>query len=268
MGLATLFGARPQGWFIPYRYADTVTEPAGYPALEPVFDAARPEMEAFLATIDGLADALQAIGPDTPPQPRWNQGWFPRLDGAAAYAMVRTRRPARIIEIGSGHSTRFMARAVADGNLDTQITAIDPAPRAVISNLGVTHVGSTLHGADAAVFEALGPGDFLFVDSSHILMPGTDVDYLLNTVWPSLPSGTVVHIHDMLLPDGYPAAWSWRGYNEQSAVAPLLISGAAKLLFASHYAVTRMKASVDATVLGALPLIDGALETSLWVEKS
>lgn len=268
MGLATLFGARPQGWFIPYRYADTVIEPAGYPALEPVFAAARPEMEAFLTAIDGFADDLQAIGPDTPPQPRWNQGWFPRLDGAAAYTMVRTRRPGRIVEIGSGHSTRFMARAAADGDLETQITAIDPAPRAAISDLGVTHIASTLQGADTAVFASLAPGDFLFIDSSHILMPGTDVDYLLNTVWPSLPAGTVVHIHDMLLPDGYPAGWSWRGYNEQSGVAPLITSGSAKLLFASHYAASRLAASVEATVLGQLPLIDGALETSLWIEKS
>ena len=268
MGLSTLSGGRAQGWFIPYRYADTVTEPAGYPAVEVVFSAARPEMETFLAAIDGFADALQAIGPDAPPQPRWNQGWFPRLDGAAAYAMVRTRRPARIIEIGSGHSTRFMARAVSDGKLDTQITAIDPAPRAAIADLGVTHIAATLHDADTSVFAALAPGDILFIDSSHILMPGTDVDYLLNTVWPTLPPGVVVHIHDMLLPDGYPAAWSWRGYNEQSAVAPLMNSGDAKLLFASHYAASRMAESVAATVVGRLPLIDGALETSLWIEKS
>jgi len=268
MGLSTLFGARPQGWFIPYRYADTVTEPAGYPALEVVFSAARPDMETFLAALDGFADALQAIGPDTPPQPRWNQGWFPRLDGAAAYTMVRIGRPARIIEIGSGHSTRFMARAVADGKLDTQITAIDPAPRAAIADLGVTHIAATLHDVDTSVFAALAPGDILFIDSSHILMPGTDVDYLLNTVWPALPPGVVVHIHDMLLPDGYPAAWSWRGYNEQSAVAPLMNSGDAKLLFASHYAASRMAESVATTVVGRLPLIDGALETSLWIEKS
>jgi predicted O-methyltransferase YrrM len=278
MGLATLFGIRPQGWFIPYRYADTVAQPAVYSALEPLFAAAEQAFAAVLADIDGYAAELEAIGPASsshvPPQPRWNQGWFPRLDAAAAYAMVRTRKPARIVEIGSGHSTRFMARAVADGALGTDIVAIDPAPRAAIADLGVRHVAATLHDADTlpgdegSAIAALGPGDILFIDSSHILMPGTDVDYLLNNVWPSLAAGVVVHIHDMLLPDGYPAAWTWRGYNEQSAVAPLLTGGAAKLLFAAHYAATRMTAAVDATVLGRLPLIDGAIETSLWIEKS
>ena len=51
--------------------------------------------------------------------------------------MVRSTRPQRIVEVGSGHSTRFMARAVADGGLDTRITAIDPKPRAAICGLNV-----------------------------------------------------------------------------------------------------------------------------------
>jgi predicted O-methyltransferase YrrM len=268
MGLSTLLGARPQGWFIPYRYADTVTEPAAYPALERLFKDAEPAIAAMLSALDGFAAELETIGRDKPPQPRWDQGWFPRLDGAAAYTMVRTRKPARIVEIGSGHSTRFMARAVADGGFTTDIVAIDPAPRAAIAELGVRHVAATLHDADPSVIAALGPGDILFIDSSHILMPGTDVDHLLNDVWPSLPAGVLVHIHDMLLPDGYPEIWSWRGYNEQSAIAPLLTGGAANLLFASHYAATRMTAAVDATVAARLPLIDGAIETSLWIEKN
>lgn len=276
MGLSTLLGCRPQGWFIPYRYAAAVAEPAAYPALEAYFADAEPEMSDFLAAIDGFAADLDAIGagsasaakPPAQPAPRWDQGWFPRLDAAAAYTMVRRQKPSRIVEIGSGHSTRFMARAIADGGLATDMVAIDPAPRADIAGLGLRHVAATLHDADPSAIAALGAGDILFIDSSHILMPGTDVDYLLNTVWPSLPAGVLVHIHDMLLPDGYPDIWSWRGYNEQSAVAPLLTGGAAKPLFASHYAATRMAATVAATVAARLPLIAGAVETSLWIEKN
>src|SRR5204863_425837 len=72
-----------------------------------------------------------------PPAPRWDQDWFPRLDAAAAYTMVRTLGPKRIVEVGCGHSTRFMARAVADGRLATSIIAIDPAPRAKLEGLNV-----------------------------------------------------------------------------------------------------------------------------------
>ena len=71
----------------------------------------------------------------------------------------------------------------------------------------------------------LAPGDVLSIDSSHILMPGTDVDILLNRVLPALPAGVLVHIHDVFLPDDYPPAWSWRGYNEQLGVAALVQGG-------------------------------------------
>ena len=63
------------------------------------------------------ADEFRAIGDAPPPEPRWDQDWFPRLDAAALYVFVREARPRGIVEIGSGHSTRFMARAVRDGGL-------------------------------------------------------------------------------------------------------------------------------------------------------
>lgn len=268
MGLGTLFGVRRRGWFVPHRYASSVTAPDSYPELEPLFAAARPVFDAVLDAVDSYAAELEAIGPDDPPQPRWNQSWFPRLDAAAAYALVRARKPARIVEVGSGHSTRFMARAIADGRLATRVTAIDPAPRAVIGALDIAHVAATVQDAPRAPFAALEDGDILFIDSSHIAMPGSDVDLLLNRIWPALPAGVLVHIHDILLPDGYPPEWDWRGYNEQQAVAPLLTGRGAKLVFSSRYAVTRMADRVDRTVAGRLPIPDGAMETSLWLEKA
>ena len=48
MGLATVLCCKRLGWFIPYRYADTVSDPDGYPALEPFFKAAEPNFENFL----------------------------------------------------------------------------------------------------------------------------------------------------------------------------------------------------------------------------
>jgi predicted O-methyltransferase YrrM len=263
-GLLTVLGLARRGFFIPYRYADGVTA-EGYPALEPVFAAAEPAMRAVLDEIARRRDALRALegGPE---RARWSQDWFPRLDAAAAYALVRRERPARIVEVGSGHSTRFMARAVADGGLPTAITCIDPAPRAAIAALHLTQFPAVLAEADPAVFAALGPGDVLFIDSSHIAMPGTDVDRLVLDVLPRLPAGVLLHVHDILLPDAYPPAWAWRGYNEQTVVGALLGGGGWEILFASHYAATRLAPEVTAAV-GDLPLVPGACETSLWLRK-
>src|SRR5687768_4660881 len=131
MGLSTVLGLKPRGFFIPYRYAESVI-PLDYPALAPLFEAARPRFQLLLAEIDALSVDLRAIALGEGPA-RFDQDWFPRLDAASAYTMVRRHKPRRIVEIGSGHSTRFLSRAVQDGGLATEIVCVDPAPRADLS---------------------------------------------------------------------------------------------------------------------------------------
>jgi hypothetical protein len=265
LGLATILGLARRGFFIPYRYAGSV-QPIGYPALEPLFRAAEPTFRAVLSQIEGYApDLMRLVGGPGPE--RFDQDWFPRLDAAAAYAITRTGKPSRIVEIGSGHSTRFIARAVADGGIATEIVAIDPAPRAALAGLGVRHEAALLSRADTALFTALGPGDILFVDSSHVAMPGTDVDRIVNDVLPRLPAGLLLHVHDILLPDAYPADWAWRAYNEQSLLGSLLQGGGYELLFSSHWVASRRPDWLASGIVGRLPIVPGARETSLWLRK-
>ena len=221
-------------------------------------------MVSFLSSIEEYAADLEAIGAGPPPAPRWNQDWFPRLDAAAAYAVVRATRPRRIVEVGCGHSTRFMARAAADGGLDTRITAIDPQPRASLAGLDIEWLQSPVQRVPA--FPALGEGDILFIDSSHKLTPGSDVEFLLNAVLPMIPSGVRVHFHDIFIPDDYPAHWAWRRYNEQAAVASLLERNVFTVQFASHALVTRSAEDLP-PVVAKLPLVPGAIESSLWLTK-
>jgi hypothetical protein len=267
LGLPTVLGLKPRGYFIPYRHAaEGTVARAAYPALAPLFAAAEPAFADLLDAVDGFAPELGRIAAGEGPA-RFDQDWFPRLDAAAAYATVRRRRPARIVEVGSGHSTRFLARAVADGGLATAITCIDPNPRARLAGLAVAHVPRLLAEADPALLAGLEPGDVLFVDSSHVAMPGSDVDRLFLDVLPRLAPGVLIHVHDVFLPDAYPEAWAWRGYNEQLVVGALLQGGAFEILFASRYAATRMAGRVASGVLGGLPLVPGALESSLWLRK-
>jgi hypothetical protein len=267
-GLPTVLGLAERGFFIPCRYAALAAkvEP-GYPALEPVFRAAEPAFAGLLERIEAHAAALTAIGALPPPQPRWRQQWFPRLDGAAAYTLIRDRKPRRIVEVGCGHSTRFFARAVADGGFASDLVAIDPAPRAAIESLAVRLIRTPLQRADPRLFSGLAAGDVVSIDSSHILMPGTDVDVVLNRVLPALPAGVLVQVHDIFLPDGYPQSWAWRGYNEQLAVAALIQGGGYSLLWSSRYAATRMAQRLRDHVVARLELPEGAFEASLWLEK-
>ena len=268
LGLPTVLGMTPRGFFIPYRYRKQI--PRARPAYAPVRRLFQQHHEVFLdllASIDTFAGDLLRIGGEPPPAPRWSQDWFPRLDAAAAYTVTRRARPPRILEIGAGHSTRFFARAVADGEMNTMITAIDPAPRARLDGLDVRLINKTVERAGDRPFMDLDNGDILSIDSSHILMPGTDVDILLNRVLPNLPAGVLVHLHDIFLPDDYPEEWTWRGYNEQLALAALLLGGEWQVLWSSRYAISRMTAAVSRTMVNRLILPPGAFESSLWLEK-
>ncbi|MCW0234691.1 MAG: class I SAM-dependent methyltransferase [Ferrovibrio sp.] len=269
MGLQTLFGLRRQGFFIPYRYADSVApiQPV-YAALAERFAAAEPVFLDLLRGAEDYGDALLAIAKEggAAPSPKFDQGWFPTLDAVAAYTLVRQYGPRRIVEVGSGHSTRFLARAVKDAGLPTEITAIDPQPRAAIQGLPVRFHQAIMQTADASLFAELQPGDILFIDSSHILMPGTDVDWLFNRVLPQLPHGVLIHIHDIFLPDDYPQDWAWRGYNEQQAIGPLL-TGGFQPVFSSHYALTRLVRAVSDSIVGRLPHVAEARPASLWLVK-
>jgi predicted O-methyltransferase YrrM len=262
LGLPTVLSLTPRGWFIPHRYAPLLPPPGAQPpyaAIEALFESKVAAFEAVIALIDTHETALQGM------HSLLDQAWFPSLDAAVAYALMRDRKPQHLVEVGSGHSTRVLAKAL--GGLG-EILAIDPAPRADIAGLpGVQVVPSTVQSAPQQLFDRLGRGDVLFIDSSHILMPGSDVDLLLNRVLPRLPAGVIVHIHDIFLPFDYPPVWGWRAYNEQQGVLPLMATGAYAPLFSSVWARQRLGERLAQSVVARLPMPQEAMSTSLWLEK-
>jgi Methyltransferase domain len=258
------------GFFIPYPHAAGAV-PAAYPGLRPLFAAAEVAFREGVAAIETHTAGLERIvrgGPGLVGErpARFEQEWFPGLDAAAAYAMVRQARPRRIIEIGSGHSTRFLAQAIVDGGFATDLACIDPQPRAPLAGLPLRHAARLFGPADALAAAELKTGDILFVDSSHVAMPGTDVDRLLLDVLPRLRDGVLVHFHDIFLPDAYPGAWARRGYNEQISVGALMLGGGYKPIFASHY-IIHYTDLLAGTVVERLPRAPGGFQASLWLRK-
>ena len=109
-----------RGFFIPYRYADQVPRARRAAALRGARAALRRRRADILRaprTHGHLCRGAAAIGARPPPEPRWNQDWFPRLDAAAAYVLVRDARPrphrrGRLRPFDALHG-----RAVRDGGL-------------------------------------------------------------------------------------------------------------------------------------------------------
>ncbi len=130
-------------------------------------------------------------------------------DAHLAYAMVRHLRPAQVLELGSGYSTLVMAMAcesnAAEGARATY-TAYDPYPTRLLDDppAGLTaYHALPAQEVPLAEFAALGTGDVLFVDTSHTVKLGGDVNRVVLDVLPRLAPGVHVHFHDIWLPFEY-----------------------------------------------------------------
>jgi len=150
-----------------------------------------------------------------PSNPAWefhyNNGWFESVDAEVAYAMVRHFKPKRIIEIGSGFSTRVLAKAVRQNDeqygFQCELTSIEPYPDKILKSgvPGVTKlIEKTVQEVELDTFLSLGDRDILFIDSSHVVRVGSDCIYEYLDILPRLQKGVVVHIHDIFLPSDYP----------------------------------------------------------------
>jgi SAM-dependent methyltransferase/predicted O-methyltransferase YrrM len=167
------------------------------------------------------------------------------LDAWILQAMLRHLRPTRMIEVGSGYSSLLTAkvnRDFLDGQM--QFTCIEPYPRDFllegvpgISDLRIEEVQDT----PLQVFEELGDGDVLFVDTSHTVKTGGEVPWLFSQVMPRLNPGVVVHIHDIFLPGDYPKRWvleEGRNWNEIYLVESFLaFNSGFEVLFGAQWMI-------------------------------
>lgn len=128
---------------------------------------------------------------------------------AATHSVIRKLRPRRVIEIGSGFSSRVIAAALRMNEKDSgeraEYTVVDPFPGKSLERL--PGVGNLLRQRvellETDLFRTLGENDVLFVDSGHTVRAGSDVNFLVLDVLPVLNPGVVVHFHDIPLPYEY-----------------------------------------------------------------
>jgi hypothetical protein len=166
-----------------------------------------------------------AVHDAAPDEPRWVNGFLPGLDGAALYSLIASDAPATYLEVGSGNSTLFARRAVRDHAVSTRIVSIDPMPRAEIDAICDEVIRRPLEDVDLSVFDDLRAGDVVFVDNSHRVFTNSDATVVFLEVLPRLVPGVHLHVHDIFLPEDYPAAWNDRFYSEQYLLAAFLLGG-------------------------------------------
>jgi predicted O-methyltransferase YrrM len=197
-----------------------------HPELERIIASGAETYRTSLETIADYRDSLLRIElhAQDSRDPSWENEWLPPLDGAALYAFIRSRSPARYMEIGSGNSTKFAARARRDGELQTRIVSIDPRPRAEIDELCDRVLRVPLEAADISLFQDLSDGDVVFFDGSHRTFMNSDATVFFLELLPALASGVLVGVHDVFLPYDYPREFADRYYSEQYLLAAHLIA--------------------------------------------
>lgn len=164
-----------------------------------------------------------------------NSYFFPP-DSDVLYVMIREHRPARIVEIGSGNSTRIIRQAIRDGGLCTRLVSIDPRPRTSVLGYADEIWQHEVQRVPAEqLADELTKDDVLFIDSSHSVAVGNDCVYELLQLLPKLRSGVIVHVHDVSLPWDYP--WTWLSQEPSVATWSEQYLLQALLMFTSRFQV-------------------------------
>ena len=138
-----------------------------------------------------------------------NNRLFDGTDALVAYCMVRHFQPRLIIEVGGGFSSLILGEAAVKNN-DATMICIEPFPADFLRQ-GCPGLHSLIEkkveDIDLEFFSQLDSGDILFIDSSHTVKIGGDVNYLFLEVLPRLKPGVIVHVHDIFLPFDYRRDW-------------------------------------------------------------
>jgi predicted O-methyltransferase YrrM len=202
-------------------------------------------LEAFATRYRAEYERFPRRGTGRPHEYFLANSMFIGIDGCALYAMVRHFKPRRIVEVGSGFSTLVSAQALLanrrESGLAAELIAVEPEPRLSLRDLpGLTRlVTARVQDLELSFFADLEDRDILFLDSSHVLAIGSDVQRLFLEVLPRLNPGVLVHVHDVFLPGEYPRHWIFRNrwfWNEQYLLqAFLCFNDRFRVLYAGSY---------------------------------
>lgn len=195
-------------------------------------------------------------------------------DGSVLHAMLRAYQPKRVIEVGSGYSSACAVDTIdrfLDGRVD--VTFVEPYPKLLIDLLGAeTAKRFAIHAtgvqqADLDLFRSLESGDFLFIDSTHVMKTGSDVCHELFTILPVLKPGVFIHFHDIFWPFEYGKNWVLeqnRSWNEIYGLrAFLMYNEAFEVFFFNDYFVKTCRDIVQKDYPAMLKNSGG----SIWLRK-
>lgn len=142
-------------------------------------------------------------------------------DGIFYYFVLRSIEPRKVIEVGSGYTSALLMDVNEKYfSSDVQMYFIEPYTdrlrRLLRKTDNVYILENKLQDVELEIFESLKAGDILFIDSTHVVKTGSDVNYIFSKILPALQQGVYIHFHDVFYPFEYPRDWvmTGRAWNE------------------------------------------------------
>ncbi len=245
-----------------------------------------PEGEDF--TIDtqeilSTLDSLSRFYVDLPFSAKKIEGWryfydnvaFSYGDAVIYFCQLKKLRPRRVVEVGSGFSScllmdvndRFFGGSI-------EVSFIDPYPIALRKLLAIDDpyldkiIPSKIQDIPTSFFKQLQRDDILFIDSSHVVKTGSDVNDYMFRIFPALAEGVTVHIHDIPYPFEYGPAWvdqENRSWNEAYLLhAFLQYNKEFKVTYFNHFVYRRYPELLKEK----MPICLSNCGASIWLRRS
>jgi len=231
-----------------------------------------------LKVLDGMFEMARTV--DIPVEPaegrRYysNNNWYAELDGLVLHFMIRTLKPRRILEVGSGFSSA-MTLDTNERYFDNSIecTFIEPYPEDRLNGLLRPNDNSrvivdNLENVDLKIFDTLESGDFLMIDSSHVSKCDSDVNHIFFEILPRIKSGVHIHFHDIFFPFEYPQDWIYEmlSWTECYMLRAFLMNNADyRINFFWHMMLHRHGALIKDKLAGYMRNQGGS---NIWLQKT
>ncbi len=203
----------------------------------------------------------------------FKNGFYSYTDGIVLYSMMRMLKPKKIIEIGSGFSSALMLDTNEHFfNNKIELTFIEPYPTRLNYLMNETDkrnhtvIENNVQEVSLEQFKNLEAGDFLFIDSSHIVKTGSDVNYIIFEILPILNKGVIIHFHDIFHPFEYPKEWVYKRFNwneDYFVKAFLMYNSSFKINFFADYLHLYHKNEFI-----NMPMCYKNTGGNLWIEKN
>jgi len=133
-----------------------------------------------------------------------NEEGYGVIEADFLYCFIFKHQPKKIIQIGCGVSSSIILRASKDAGYKVDLVCVEPYPSDYLQKLSdqgdITLISQAAQVVKIDTLIDLQSGDMFFVDSTHTVKVGSEVNRVILEVLPRLSPGVFVHFHDIFFP--------------------------------------------------------------------